>query len=61
MKAGDLVYWVYGARSRPEKVLGIVLETDVIAESADPQHRIVAGGTRLVVSDSSLEVISASR
>ena len=61
MEVGDLVYWVYGARSRPEKVLGVVLETDVIARSADPQHRIVVEGTRLVVSDSSLEVISESR
>ena len=61
MRVGDLVYWVYGARSRPERVLGVVLETDVIAGSAEPQHRIVTDNTRLVVSAGSLEVISATR
>ena len=60
MQVGDLVYWVYGARSRPERVLGVVLETDVIADSIEPQHRIVVENARLVVSDSSLEVISAT-
>jgi len=61
VQVGDLVYWVYGARSCPERVLGVVLETDVIAGSAESQHRIVADNTRLVVSAGSLEVISATR
>ena len=64
MKVGDLVYWVYGARSCPEKVLGIVLETDVIPSAGTggaTQHRIVVDNTRLVVSAGSLEVVSESR
>ena len=61
MEVGDLVYWVYGARSRPEKVLGVVIGTDVITSAGAPQHRIVVDNTRLVVSASSLEVINASR
>jgi len=61
MQVGDLVYWVYGARSRPERALGVVLETDVTADSVVTQHRIVVKNTRLVVSVSSLEVLSESR
>ena len=61
MKVGDLVYWVYGARSRPERALGVILETDVIAGSVVTQHRIVVENTRLVVSVGSLEVVSEGR
>ena len=61
MEVGDLVYWVYGARSRPEKVLGVVIGTDVITSAGAPQHRIVVDNTRLVVSASSLEAIYESR
>ena len=64
MKVGDLVYWVYGARSRPEKVLGVVIGTNVIPSAGTggaTQHRIVVDNTRLVVSASSLEVINGSR
>ena len=61
MKVGDLVYWVYGARSSPEKVLGVVIGTDVIPSAGETQHRIIVDNTRLVVSASSLEMINGSR
>ena len=57
MKVGDLVYWVYA----DGRVMGLLLETDVIPSAGRTQHRIIVDNTRLVVSAGSLEVISESR